>query len=153
LWQVSGPSTPEVRSISKNQAVVDAARAGGKGKARLDPVWPADTELQFIPGSNKLSLTTQRPLIRVIIQDAMELVRADMLFNQAFPDPAVALVAIRTSLITAASSYPNAVSIHRRLLCDEWYIEKIIPLVSSLMINVALLTLLIATCSDAAFPK
>lgn len=119
----------------------------------MEPTWPADTELQFIPGSVKITLTAQRPLVRVVIQDAMELVHADMLFNCAFPDPAVTLVAIKTSLLTAASRYPGAVSIYRRLMCDEWYIEKITPLVSSPTINVALLTLLIATCPDAAFPK
>ncbi|KAH9987268.1 hypothetical protein BJV77DRAFT_964880 [Russula vinacea] len=91
-------------------------------------LWPADTNIVFSPGSNKIALTCQRPLIRVVIQDAMENVRADLLFKNAYPDPAVALVMIKESLLASASRHPGASSIRRRLVFDEQYMTGMIPL-------------------------
>ncbi|KAH9989241.1 hypothetical protein BJV77DRAFT_963983 [Russula vinacea] len=90
--------------------------------------WPADTNIVFSPGSNKIALTCQRPLIRVVIQDAMENVRADLLFKNAYPDPAVALVTIKESLLASASRHLGASSIRRRLVFDEQYMTGMIPL-------------------------
>ena len=115
--------------------------------------WPTDTDILFPSGSNRLALRNQRPLLRVVIQDAIEHVRAELLCQNAFPDPALTLETIRTCLRTAASRYPGAASIHRRLMGDEEYMMKITPLVSSPLVETMLLTLLIATRSDSTFPK
>ncbi|KAH9023985.1 hypothetical protein EDB84DRAFT_1564550 [Lactarius hengduanensis] len=45
-----------------------------------------DTDLVFVEGTTKIMLTSQHPLIRAIVQDAIENLRASMLFHNAFPD-------------------------------------------------------------------
>lgn len=78
-------------------------------------------------------LTIQRPLVRVIIQDAIENLRASLLFINAFPGPACAVTFIRDALITAASQNgPAAIPVHMRLLQDEDYMAKIVSLVSNI---------------------
>ena len=116
-------------------------------------VWPADTNLVFSSGTNKLSLTSQRPLIRVVIHEGMEIVQADLLTRHAFPDPTVVLVGIKDALLTSGSRYPGATSIYRRLLFDEEYMTAIIPLVSSQCLAAMVLTQFKGARSDAAFPK
>ncbi|KAH9177872.1 hypothetical protein EDB89DRAFT_2064251 [Lactarius sanguifluus] len=49
-----------------------------------------DTDLVFVEGTTKIMLTSQRPLIRAIAQDAIENLRASMLFRNAFPDVTIA---------------------------------------------------------------
>ncbi|KAI9439729.1 hypothetical protein H4582DRAFT_2075103 [Lactarius indigo] len=66
--------------------------------------WPSNTDLSFAPGSTRLMLTAQRPLVRAVIQEAIENVRAAMMFNDAFPNLARAFTFIRDALITAAYS-------------------------------------------------
>lgn len=116
-------------------------------------VWPADTNLVLSLGTNKLSLTSQRPLVRVVIHEGMELVRADMLTKHAFPDPAVVLVGIKDALLTSGSRYPGATSIYRRLLFDEEYMTAIIPLVSSRCLATTVLTQFKGACSGPTFPE
>jgi hypothetical protein len=72
------------------------------------PAWLLDTELVLSPGSNKLMLTSQRPIIRAVIQDAViqdaiDNLWAAMLFTNAFPDVCVALGLIKDCLLTAAN--------------------------------------------------
>ncbi|KAI0285552.1 hypothetical protein BC826DRAFT_972966 [Russula brevipes] len=51
------------------------------------PSWPAITNLCTAPGTNRVMLSVQVPLMRVIIQDMFDHVRAFILFDHAFPDP------------------------------------------------------------------
>jgi hypothetical protein len=105
-------------------------------------VWPADTDICFQPGSKKkILLTSQRPLLRVIITVAMEHVRADLVFDYAFPDPLVAVTSIRNALLTSGSRLPGAATFYRRLLFDEQYMAAVVPLVSSLNLEATILTL------------
>jgi len=70
------------------------------------PTLPSnDTDLIFIPGTNRLMLSAQRPLIRVIVQDVIENIWASLLFNRAFPNAAEAINSIREALFTAAKKY------------------------------------------------
>ncbi|KAH9168126.1 hypothetical protein EDB89DRAFT_2074246 [Lactarius sanguifluus] len=93
------------------------------------PMWPAETEIRSIPGSNHVILTIQGTLLRTVIQDAFENLRAAMLFQNAFPDGALTLSYIRDALITAARQCgPAAASIYTRLLNDTDYFAKIVPL-------------------------
>ncbi|KAI9449449.1 hypothetical protein BJY52DRAFT_1192572 [Lactarius psammicola] len=89
--------------------------------------WPADTNLLFTPGGTRVMLTLQRPLLRAVIQDGIEHLRASLVFNNAFPDSIIAISFIRFSLNTAAENNSAASSIHTRLLEDEDYVLKIIP--------------------------
>ncbi|KAI9429385.1 hypothetical protein H4582DRAFT_2089337 [Lactarius indigo] len=91
--------------------------------------WPSNTDLSFAPGSTRLMLTAQCPLVRAVIQEAIENVRAAMMFNDAFPNLARAFTFIRDALITAAYSYgPVASMLHKRLMEDDEYLVRIVPL-------------------------
>lgn len=77
-------------------------------------------------------LTLQRPLIRTIIQDGIEELRAMLIFNSAFPDGILAMSFMRHTLNVAAEKHcPMALSVRRRLIHDEDYTLKISPVVSS----------------------
>ncbi|KAH9043552.1 hypothetical protein EDB83DRAFT_2318036 [Lactarius deliciosus] len=93
------------------------------------PKWAAETEIRFMPGTNRVILTAQGTLLRTVIQDAFENLRAAILFQHAFPDGALALSYVRDALITAARQCgPAAASIYTRMLNDTEYFTKIIPL-------------------------
>ena len=99
------------------------------------PAWPVDTEVVLSPGSNKVMLTNQHPVVRAVIQDAIDNLRAAMLFTSAFPDVCIALGLIKDSLLNAADHLkPGAKDIYERLQQDEDYMLKITPLVSFLLL-------------------
>jgi len=88
-------------------------------------------DLVFLPGSNKVMLTLQRPLVRAVIQDSFDHLRASIVFTNAFPDGSLAVEFVKDSLVLSAISHaPGARYIYQRLLYDEEYLLKIIPLVS-----------------------
>ncbi|KAI9448899.1 hypothetical protein BJY52DRAFT_1193042 [Lactarius psammicola] len=100
----------------------------GNVSAESTSAWPVDTELQFAPGATRVMLTIQRPLMRSVIQDAIEILRASLMFDNAFLDSIHTLAFVRRSLLTSARKRcPTALSIHTRLVQDEDYISKIIP--------------------------
>jgi hypothetical protein len=91
--------------------------------------WPADTDIVFPPGGTRVMLTLQRPLMRAIIQTAIEELRATLIFSNAFPDGILAMSFIRHCLNVAAEKHcPAALSIRRCLIHDEDYALKISPL-------------------------
>ena len=93
---------------------------------------PADSsELLFAPDSNRLMLTLQRPLLRLVIQESFENLQASLLFNHAFPKSRLALHYIKDALIGAANTYrPGSEQIYQRLIYDNDYMLKLAPLVS-----------------------
>jgi hypothetical protein len=98
----------------------------------LPLTWPASTSLFFPPGSTRVMMTLQRPLIRTIIQDGIEELRALLIIREAFPNGITTVSYIRHALITAAENRGHtASSIHMRLIQDEDYGHKLTPLVSS----------------------
>lgn len=115
--------------------------------------WPTDTDIVFPSGSAKMSLTNQTVMVKFVLHDAMEVVRADLLFKVAFPDPTVAIELVKESLISSASRLRGAGNIYRRLLFDDWYMTKMITLVSSRDLEMMTLMLLTAACPDSTFPK
>jgi hypothetical protein len=92
-------------------------------------------------------------MVRVVIQDGMEKVRADLLINHAFPDPVVAIATVKEALVTSALQRSAASDIHRRLVFDDDYMDTLMPLVRSFILMTTLLTLLSGSRSDSAFPK
>jgi hypothetical protein len=104
--------------------------------------WPADTNLVFTVGSTKLMLLNQRPIVRAVIQEAIENLRAALLFTNAFPDICSALTLIKDCLFTAALCLkPGALEVLDRLTHDQDYLLKITPLVSILRLEVTSLIL------------
>lgn len=84
-------------------------------------VWPAETNLVFLEESNKVMLTAQRPLVRAVVQDAIERTRAALMFSNAFPDLYETLEIVGDALIMAAEHNEAATDIRRRLLVDHMY--------------------------------
>lgn len=98
------------------------------------PSWPSDTDIQFVPGTTRVILTRQGTLLKSVLQDGFENLRASILFEHAFPDVVLAHSFIRDALITAAArSGPATASIHQRLLNDNNYLKKLAPLVSTIV--------------------
>jgi hypothetical protein len=99
-------------------------------------VWPSETDLILFPGTMKIMLTLQLPLVRTVLQDAFENLRAALLFEHAFPDLNLTVLFIRKTLVGAARSHlPRAVNIHKHLLVDDAYLDKLSRLVSFLLLK------------------
>ena len=94
-------------------------------------VWPREMDLIYLLGMTKVMLTLQLPLIHTIMQDAFKHLQASLLFEHVFPDPNTTMLFIRKNLVSAARGHlPRAVDIHKHLLCDDTYLEKLCHLVS-----------------------
>ncbi|KAF8257247.1 hypothetical protein EI94DRAFT_1709340 [Lactarius quietus] len=89
-----------------------------------------DTNLVFQEGSKKLMLTHQRPIIRTIVQDAIDNLRASLLIRNAFPDPVVAWAFTKDALHLAAEwcEKPGATTVQARLQDDDEYMAKLVSL-------------------------
>ncbi|KAI9431989.1 hypothetical protein H4582DRAFT_2084278 [Lactarius indigo] len=95
----------------------------------VSPVSRIDTDLVFVGSTTKIMLTSQRPLIQGIVQDAIENLRASLLFNNAFPDATVAFAFTRDALLTATESHGHGGGIVRcQLQVDDEYLTKLISL-------------------------
>jgi hypothetical protein len=95
------------------------------------PFWPAETDLVFASGSNRLKLTSQTPIVRSVIVEGIENLRAAMLFTDTFPDVCSALTLIKDSLLTSASYLlPVSADVLDRLKVDPDYLSKVTLLVS-----------------------
>ena len=111
-------------------------------------VWPSKTELIYIPGTTKVMLTLQLPLICMVLQDAFKNLRASLLIEHAFPDPHLTILFIRKHLVGAARSHlPRTVNIHRRPLIDNTYLEKLSCLMSVYPSTMMCLITYLAPCS------
>jgi hypothetical protein len=100
-------------------------------------------------------LTLQRPLVRSIIQDSFDHMRAYLVFTNAFPDVQVARTFASDSLFAGAEAYrPASDHIRQRFRDDREYLEKFIPLVCFFLsfISRYLLMPLAAACTDLPFP-
>jgi len=103
---------------------------------RADYEWPSNTEIILFPGTNKVMLTVQSPLIRSIFQDAFEHLRASLLFIHAFPDPALTRSMISEALGVATQSHLlRAANIRHRLELDNKYLSKMCRLVSPSLVT------------------
>ena len=70
-------------------------------------------------------LNLQRPLIRTVIRDAFEHVRAYLVFTNAFPGLTVAHTFARESLMAGAKfNRPAAEKIYQRFQKDDDYFNK-----------------------------
>ena len=90
----------------------------------------SQTNLCFVPGSTRIILTGQRPIVCMVIQEAIDNLRASLLFVDAFPPASCALKFIHDALITAAESQsPAAADVLKRLQEDKEYMAAMAPLV------------------------
>jgi hypothetical protein len=70
----SSGSAPPVSTLLEGDDTETLSQEGGRSTAVANwgPLWAADTHLVFNPGSNKVMLTNQLPLICTMIQDAFD---------------------------------------------------------------------------------
>jgi hypothetical protein len=73
--------------------------------------FPSNTDLYIVLGTNKVNLCAQKPLIWVIVQDAIEDLQALMLFNHPFPNAATAITFIWECLVDVADKYRPGASV------------------------------------------
>jgi hypothetical protein len=103
---------------------------------RAEFVWPDNCELIYVPGTRKIMLTAQRPVMRTVFQEAFEEVHAYLLLNCAFPDASATPSIIRDALVTVASAnVPRASNIYARLLQDDEYAARMSRLVSHFLLR------------------
>jgi hypothetical protein len=125
------------QSSSVANALTEREREHGGGGDAAGPspplaMWPSDTDLVSVPGTNRLTLSIQCPPVRAIIQDTFEHIRAFLLFDNSFPDTVSIPTTLKRCLISAAaeSRNPRALDIHRRLTQDDEYLDRLSRLVS-----------------------
>ena len=115
--------------------------------------WPADTEILFIPGSNKIMLTVQKPVMRAVFQESFERIRAAMLFQNAFPNLFDTIDMITDNIIGAAESIDRATNIYNRLVVDGDYTTEMTRLVCLQLSFIQLLIIFSASRSHPHFPR
>ena len=94
---------------------------------------PSTTDLVLTPDLKKVMLTMQHPLVHIVIQDSFEILRSSLLFIEAFPKGSLIVRLIKDALLTSAMNHrPGAGRIYQRLMHDEEYFLKILPLVSDI---------------------
>jgi len=93
------------------------------------------SDLVFSPGSNRIKLSMQRPLVQLVIRLSFEIVYSLLISIDAFPDGAVSVRFVKNALVRAALKYtPGTTPIHRRLTNDHDYFCRILPLVSPMSV-------------------
>ena len=90
-----------------------------------------EADLVYAPGSSRLALNKQHPLVQIILQDSFDILRCSLLSITAFPDGDLTIRFIRDALLRSAKHHnPGARTIHQRLLEDPVYFRRIARLVS-----------------------
>lgn len=97
----------------------------------------ADSDLVFPEGSTKIVLSSQRPLVQSIVRDAIDHLRASLLFTNAFPDGVVTSALTKRALLTAAETHNPSGLVAYRLQEDEEYLTKLGALVRCPIIETA----------------
>lgn len=119
-------------SAAGNAVPTSPSEAGHTAPKSPVPISRADTDLVFPNGSTKLMLTHQRSIVRGIVHDAIDILRAFLLFRNAFPDVPTAISFAREPLSVAAGGYqPGGLLVRNRLQEDDEYALKLISLVCS----------------------
>jgi len=78
-----------------------------------------------------IMLTTQQPLVCMVIQDLFDILCASLVFINVFPNAPLAVQFVKDALLSSALNHmPGADAIYHQLMHDEEYTCKIIPLVS-----------------------
>ncbi|KAN0141831.1 hypothetical protein V8E53_000293 [Lactarius tabidus] len=123
------PSTTETTvstevSVAASLPMVRQACGGVPARSPSD-----GTDLCFVPGTTRILLNSQHPVIYMVITEAIENIQHSLLFTDAFPDLTRAAEFIRDGLLTGAVRQGAAgAAIHKRLREDEDYLSAITPL-------------------------
>ncbi|KAH9043547.1 hypothetical protein EDB83DRAFT_2523848 [Lactarius deliciosus] len=114
--------------VFETTAPVGSSSEQGQATTESSSAWPAETNLVLPPGVTRVKVTQQSPLIRDVIQCAIEDLQSSLLFIDAFPHGILIISFVRQALnIAAQKRCPAALSIQRRLLHDQDYMLKFAP--------------------------
>ena len=88
-------------------------------------------DLVFIPGTRRIRLSMQRPLVRLVIMSSFDILHSLVLFNDAFPDGICSVQFVKEALLRAALKYlPGTAPIYKRIVDDHEYFSIVLPVVS-----------------------
>ena len=128
-WQ--GPVHQTTGQVVGNDT--HAPHIGANAAGPSQSTWPSETDLFFPQGSNRLSLSFQSPLIRLVVQDAINHVQASLLLDNAFPEGMKKIKLVHGCLLAAAVKHrPSLSAVHGRLLGDSDYATLMIRMVCSM---------------------
>lgn len=97
--------------------------------AELPMVTGDVSDLVFSPGTRRIKLTMQHPLVQLVIRTSFENLYSLLVSINAFPDGAISVRFVKEALLRAALKYtPGTASIHRRLMNEHDYFCTILPL-------------------------
>jgi len=99
---------------------------------QLPPVIGNQAGLVLSPDTNGgIMLTTQQPLVHMVIWDSFDILHASLIFINMFPNAPLAVQFVKDALLNSALNHmPGADAIYHQLMHDKEYTHKIIPLVS-----------------------
>ena len=104
-------------------------------------MWPTNTDIVSASGRTKINLLEQHPMVRVVLQDAIDIVHLDLLFIHAFPNADMANESVKKALVKAAEArLPATAAILDRLRSDSMYSAKLSRIVSVPYCIIGLLT-------------
>jgi hypothetical protein len=83
-------------------------------------MWNCETNLSYITGSNRLTLSVQKPMICVIVQDAIDDIWASLLFIHAFLEGPDKVALVQGTLLAVAEKHKlGSTHIHEHLIHDR----------------------------------
>ena len=81
-------------------------------------------------------LGRQHRLVHIVIQDSFDILHVSLLFTNAFPEGSLISQFVKEALLYLALKHtPSTARIYQRLLNDQEYMSKIMPLVSELDVH------------------
>ncbi|KAH9030281.1 hypothetical protein EDB83DRAFT_2319386 [Lactarius deliciosus] len=114
--------------VFETTAPVGSSSEQGQATTESSSAWPAETNLVLPSGVTRVKVTQQSPLIRDVIQCAIEDLQSSLLFIDAFPHGILIISFVRQALnIAAQKRCPAALSIQRCLLHNQDYMLKFAP--------------------------
>jgi len=81
--------------------------------SKLPEVRGDRSDLVFAPGSTKVMLTLQNPLVQAIIQGSFDLLHVSIVFTDAFPNTPLASLLVKEALLRSAQNKPGGGCVYK----------------------------------------
>ena len=107
----------------------------GDTDSKLPEVRGDGSDLVFTPGSTKVMLTLQNPLVQAVIRGSFDLLRVSIVFTDAFPNAPLASLLVKEALLRSAQNKPGGGCVYERIQHDTLYFCKILPVVSVMKVH------------------
>ena len=107
----------------------------GDTDSKLLEVKGDGSDLVFAPGSTKVMLTLQNPLVQAVIRGSFDRLRISIVFTDAFLNAPLASLFVKEALLRSAQNRPGGGCVYERIQHDTLYFCKILPLVSVVKVH------------------